>query len=119
MYPLNQDHTHSSWQATPLEHYEPAVAARVHDWLASGEPLRWIPVVTIHDKSLSVRHERRICQPSDLLLIPANQKGWLIPCSEDDTDVVCELHEGEILIWTVGHKLTGRKQTLRGEVGSD
>ena len=118
MHPLNRDRCQSSLQATKLEHYEPAVAQRVQSWLASGEPLRWIPVATMHDPSLSARQERLICQPSDLLLIPENQKGWLIPSSDNDTDVVCELHEGEILISTVAHKLTGRKQTLRGEVVS-
>ena len=30
----------------PLAHYDPEVAQRVHGWLASGQLLAWIPILS-------------------------------------------------------------------------
>ena len=110
-----------------LGHYDPAVEQRVQQWLASGQLLAWIPILS-QENFLDVppdvlqfadRYQEAmrwpIYRPEDLLALPDGITGWLLPADADDTDVACGVWNGEVYILGVQDKRTGRKQTLLGE----
>lgn len=113
----------------PLAHYDPEVAQRVHGWLASGQPLAWIPILSqdnFHDTPRetlqSARHHQAamrwlIHRPEELLDLPEGVTGWLLPAEANDTDVACGVWGGEVYILGVTDRRTGRAQTLLGERG--
>lgn len=130
----NRNSNHSI-QVEPLANFDPAFADQVTRWFDRGQLLQWIPILTSESfvlgsaQALEARLMAQIGkrarpsnfyllirQPEDLLRLPANVPGWLLPAHTNDTDVVCELREGEVYVFSVAHRLTGRKQTLRGEV---
>ena len=111
----------------PLAHYDPEVAQRVHGWLASGQLLAWIPILSQDNfpgtppeiLQFADRHQESmrwpIHAPEDLLQLPEGITGWLLPADADDTDVACGVWNGEVYILGVKDKRTGRAQTLLGE----
>lgn len=111
-----------------LSHYDPAVHQRVQQWLASGQLLAWIPILSqenFPDVPLQIlqfadqyQEAMRwpIHRPEDLLTLPEGVTGWLLPFDAEDTDVACGVWNGEVYILGVQDKHTGRKQTLLGEV---
>ena len=111
----------------PLAHYNPEVEQRVQGWLASGQLLAWIPILSQENfpdvppqiLQFAVRHQEAmrwpIHRPEDLLSLPAGITGWLLPANADDTDVACGVWNGEVYILGVQDKRTGRQQTLLGE----
>jgi len=112
----------------PLSNYDPEVERRVGSWFDAQRPLVWIPILSqenfpdtprqVLDLADAFQEAIRlpIAQIEDLLELPAGITGWLMPADEEDTDVACGQWDGEVYILGVKHKLTGRKQTLRGEV---
>ncbi|OBS29808.1 hypothetical protein A9O67_08190 [Tepidimonas fonticaldi] len=126
MTPTTSNNTLAS---QPLAHYDPQVAQRVHGWLASGQPLAWIPILsqdnfpdTPHETLQSARRHQAamrwpIHQPEDLLDLPEGVTGWLLPADAEDTDVACGVWGGEVYILGVTDRRTGRAQTLLGERG--
>ena len=110
-----------------LGHYDPAVEQRVQQWLASGELLAWIPILSQDNfpdvppqiLQFADRHQEAmrwpIQCPEDLLALPDGITGWLLPADAEDTDVACGVWNGEVYILGVQDKRTGRKQTLLGE----
>ncbi len=110
-----------------LGHYDPAVHERVQQWLASGQLLAWIPILSAENfpgvppdvLQFADRYQEAmrwpIHRPEDLLALPDGITGWLLPADADDTDVACGVWNGEIYILGVQDKRTGRKQTLLGE----
>ena len=111
----------------PLAHYDPEVEQRVQQWLASGQLLVWIPILSQDDfpevrpqiLQFANQHQEAmrwpIHRPEDLLGLPDGITGWLLPADADDTDVACGVWNGEVYILGVKDKRTGRKQTLLGE----
>jgi hypothetical protein len=110
-----------------LGNYDPAVEQRVQQWLASGQLLAWIPILS-HENFPDVppqilqfadRYQEAmrwpIHRPEDLLGLPDGITGWLLPADAEDTDVACGVWNGEVYILGVQDKPTGRKQTLLGE----
>ncbi len=126
MTPTTSNNTLAS---QPLAHYDPEVAQRVHGWLASGQPLAWIPILsqdnfpdTPHETLQSARRHQAamrwpIHRPEDLLDLPEGVTGWLLPADAEDTDVACGVWGGEVYILGVTDLRTGRAQTLLGERG--
>lgn len=110
-----------------LNHYDPEVEQRVQHWLASGQPLAWIPILSQENfpdtppEILRFADQYQeamrwpIHRPEDLLALPDGITGWLLPADADDTDVACGVWNGEVYILGVQDKRTGRKQTLLGE----
>ena len=110
-----------------LGHYDPEVHQRVQQWLASGQLLAWIPILSqenFPDVPLQIlqfadqyQEAMRwpIHRPEDLLGLPDGITGWLLPADAEDTDVACGVWNGEVYILGVQDKRTGRKQTLLGE----
>ncbi len=111
----------------PLAHYDAAVEQRVQQWLASGQLLVWIPILSQENfpdvppqiLQFADQHQEAmrwpIHRPEDLLGLPDGVTGWLLPADADDTDVACGVWNGEVYILGVQDKRTGRKQTLLGE----
>lgn len=111
-----------------LGHYDPEVHQRVQQWLASGQLLAWIPILSqenFPDTPFEVlqfadRIQAALRWPihrlEDLLDLPEGVTGWLLPFDAEDTDVACGVWAGEIYILGVKDRRTGRKQTLLGEV---
>lgn len=111
----------------PLAHYNPEVEQRVQGWLASGQLLAWIPILSqenfpdVPPQVLQFADQYQeamrwpIHRPEDLLALPEGITGWLLPADADDTDVACGVWKGEVYILGVQDKRTGRKQTLLGE----
>ena len=111
----------------PLSHYDPAVHERVQQWLASGQLLAWIPILSQENfpdtppEILRFADQYQeamrwpIARPEDLLTLPDGITGWLLPADAEDTDVACGVWNGEVYILGVKDKRTGRKQTLLGE----
>ena len=111
----------------PLAHYNPEVERRVQGWLAGGQLLAWIPIISqenFPDVPLQVlqfadqyQEELRwpIRQPQDLLQLPDGVTGWLLPADAKDTDVACGVWNGEVYILGVTDRRTGKPQTLLGE----
>jgi hypothetical protein len=111
-----------------LAYYNPEVEQRVQGWLASGQLLTWIPILSqenfpgVPPQILQFADQYQeamrwpIHRPEDLLVLPEGITGWLLPADADDTDVACGVWNGEVYILCVQDKRTGRKQTLRGEV---
>ena len=111
----------------PLAHYNPEVEQRVQQWLASGQSLAWIPILSQENfpdvppdvLQFADRFQESmrwpIHRPEDLLTLPDGITGWLLPADADDTDVACGVWNGEVYILGVKDKRTGRKQTLLGE----
>lgn len=111
----------------PLAHYNPEVAQRVQGWLASGQLLVWIPILsqqnfpgvppTVLQFADRFQESMRwpIHRPEDLLQLPDGITGWLMPADADDTEVACGVWNGEVYILGVQDKRTGRRQTLLGE----
>lgn len=111
----------------PLAHYNPEVEQRVQGWLASGQLLAWIPILSqenfpdVPPQILQFANQHQeamrwpIHRPEDLLDLPDGITGWLLPADADDTDVACSVWNGEVYILGVQDKRTGRKQTLLGE----
>ena len=110
-----------------LSHYDPAVEQRVQQWLASGQLLAWIPILSqenfpdtppailrFADQYQEAMRWPIHC-PEDLLGLPDGITGWLLPADAEDTDVACGVWNGEVYILGVKDKRTGRKQTLLGE----
>ena len=110
-----------------LAHVVAAVHERVQQWLASGQLLAWIPILS-QENFLDVppqilqfadRHQEAmrwpIHRPEDLLTLPDGITGWLLPADAEDTDVACGVWNGEVYILGVQDKRTGRRQTLLGE----
>lgn len=110
-----------------LAYYNPEVEQRVQGWLASGQLLAWIPILSQENfpdvppqiLQFADRHQEAmrwpIHRPEDLLGLPDGITGWLLPADADDTDVACGVWNGEVYILGVQDKRTGRKQTLLGE----
>lgn len=110
-----------------LGHYDPAIEQRVQQWLASGQLLAWIPILSQENfpdvppqiLQFADRHQEAmrwpIHRPEDLLGLPDGITGWLLPADADDTDVACGVWNGEVYILGVQDKRTGRPQTLQGE----
>nr|HOX60151.1 hypothetical protein [Verrucomicrobiota bacterium] len=110
-----------------LGHYDPAVHQRVQQWLASGQLLVWIPILSqenfpdVPPQILRFADQYQeamrwpINRPEDLLGLPDGITGWLLPADAEDTDVACGVWDGEVYILGVQDKRTGRKQTLLGE----
>ncbi|MBP9217718.1 MAG: hypothetical protein KBD39_06845 [Sterolibacterium sp.] len=117
----------STIPSQPLAHYNPEVEQRVQGWLASGELLAWIPILSQENfpdvppdvLQFADRYQEAmrwpIHRPEDLLTLPEGITGWLLPADSDDTDVACGVWNGEVYILGVQDKRTGRKQTLLGE----
>lgn len=111
----------------PLAHYDAAVHQRVQQWLASGQLLAWIPILSQENfpdvppqiLQFADRYQDAmrwpIHRPEDLLGLPDGITGWLLPADAGDTDVACGVWSGEVYILGVQDKRTGRKQTLLGE----
>ena len=111
----------------PLAHYDAAVEQRVQQWLASGQLLAWIPILSQENfpdvppqiLQFADQHQEAmrwpIYRPEDLLALPDGITGWLVPADADDTDVACGVWNGEVYILGVQGKRTGRPQTLLGE----
>lgn len=111
----------------PQAHYNPEVEQRVQGWLASGQLLAWIPILSQENfpdvppqvLQFADRHQAAmrwpIHCPEDLLDLPEGITGWLLPATASDTDVACGVWNGEVYILGVRDKRTGRKQTLLGE----
>ena len=112
----------------PLAHYDPEVHQRVQQWLASGQLLVWIPILSQENfpdvppqvLQFADRYQEAmrwpIRRPEDLLALPDGITGWLLPADAEDTDVACGVWAGEVYILGVKDRRTGRKQTLLGEV---
>ena len=110
-----------------LDHYDPEVHQRVQHWLASGQLLAWIPILSqenfpdVPPQILRFADQYQeamrwtIHRPEDLLALPDGITGWLLPADADDTDVACGVWNGEVYILGVQDKRTGRRQTLLGE----
>ena len=111
----------------PPAHYDPEVAQRVHGWLASGQLLAWIPILSQDNRpgtppeilQFADRHQESmrwpIHAPEDLLQLPEGITGWLLPANAEDTDVACGVWDGEIYILGIKDRRTGKPQTLLGE----
>lgn len=111
----------------PLAHYDPAVEQRVQQWLASGQLLAWIPILSQENfpdvppqvLQFADRHQEAmrwpIYRPEDLLTLPDGITGWLLPADAEDTNVACGVWNGEVYVLGVQDKRTGRPQTLLGE----
>ena len=110
-----------------LSHFDPEVHQRVQQWLASGQLLAWIPILSQENfpdvppdvLQFADRFQESmrwpIHTPEDLLQLPEGITGWLLPANAEDTDVACGVWNGEVYILGVKDKRTGRKQTLLGE----
>lgn len=110
-----------------LTHYNPEVEQRVQGWLASGQLLAWIPILSQENfpgvppqiLQFADRHQEAmrwpIHRPEDLLGLPDGITGWLLPADAEDTDVACGVWSGEVYILGVQDKRTGRPQTLLSE----
>jgi hypothetical protein len=119
--------TTASLPIQPLAHYNPEVEQRVQEWLASGQLLAWIPILSQENfpdvppqiLQFADRHQEAmrwpIHRPEDLLGLPEGITGWLLPADADDIDVACGVWNGEVYILGVQDKRTGRPQTLLGE----
>ena len=111
----------------PLAHYNPEVEQRVQQWLASGQLLAWIPILSQENfpdvppqiLQFADQHQEAmrwpIHRPEDLLALPEGITGWLLPADAEDTDLACGVWNGEVYILGVQDKHTGRSQTLLGE----
>ena len=110
-----------------LSQFDPEVHQRVQQWLASGQLLAWIPILSQENfpdvppdvLQFADRFQESmrwpIHRPEDLLVLPDGITGWLLPADADDTDVACGVWNGEAYILGVQDKRTGRKQTLLGD----
>ena len=110
-----------------LSHFDPEVHQRVQQWLASGQLLAWIPILSqenfpdVPPQVLRFADQYQeamrwpIHRPEDLLALPEGITGWLLPADAEDTDVACGVWNGEVYILGVKDKRTGRQQTLLGE----
>jgi len=127
---MNTTTINSTTSHLPIErlgHYDPAVEQRVQQWLASGQLLAWIPILSQENfpdtppEVLQFADQYQaamrwpIHRPEDLLTLPDGITGWLLPADADDTDVACGVWNGEVYILGVQDKRTGRRQTLLGE----
>lgn len=113
-----------------LAHYDPEVHQRVQHWLASGQLLVWIPILSQENfpnippqiLQFADQHQEAMRWPihrsEDLLTLPDGITGWLMPAEADDTDVTCGVWKGEVYILGVQDKRTGRKQTLLGDMAA-
>ena len=111
----------------PLAHYNPEVEQRVQQWLASGQSLAWIPILSQENfpdippqiLQFADRHQEAmrwpIHRPEDLLSLPDSITGWLLPADAEDADVACGVWNGEVYILGVQDKHTRRSQTLLGK----
>ena len=110
-----------------LQHYDPEVEQRVQGWLASGQLLVWIPILSQENfpgvpqqilQSVDQYQDAMrwpIRQAGDLLQLPNGITGWLMPATATDTDVACGAWDGEVYILGVKDRRTGKPQTLLGE----
>ena len=110
-----------------LGHYDPEVHQRVQQWLASGQLLAWIPILSQENfpdvppqiLQFADQHQEamrwHIHRPEDLLGLPDAITGWLLPADAEDTDVAFGVWNGEVYVLGVQDKRTGRPQTLLGE----
>ena len=110
-----------------LSHFDPEVHQRVQQWLASGQLLAWIPILSQENfpdvppdvLQFADRFQESmrwpIHRPEDLLVLPDGITGWLLPADAEDTDVACGVWNGEVYILGVQDKRTRRPQTLLGE----
>lgn len=127
---MNTTTINSTTAPLPIErlgHYDQAVEQRVQQWLASGQLLAWIPILSqenfpdVPPDVLQFADQYQetmrwpIHRPEDLLALPDGITGWLLPADADDTDVACGVWNGEVYILGVQDKRTGRRQSLLGE----
>lgn len=116
------------FKTQPQSHHEPSVERRVSDWFESRRPLVWIPIISRKNfpdtpdfiLESADRHQTELRLPiaevGDLLNLPDNVTGWLMPADEENTDVACKLCDGEVYVLGVQDSRTEIKQTLLGEV---
>ena len=89
-----------------LSHFDPEVHQRVQQWLASGQLLAWIPILSqenfpdVPPQILQFADQYQeamrwpIHRPEDLLALPDGITGWLLPADDEDTDVACGVNAG-------------------------
>ena len=70
----------------------------------------------MHADQFQAQFRIPIAEASDLLSLPDNVTGWLMPADEEDTDVACTVRDGEVYVLGVQDSRTGRRQTLLGEL---
>jgi len=116
------------FETQQLSPHESSLERLVSDWFVSRRPLVWIPIISrknfqdtpdfILESADRYQTELRlpIAEVGDLLNLPENVTGWLMPADERDTDVACTLRDGEVYVLGVKDSRTGKKQTLLGEV---
>ena len=116
------------FESEQLSHYDPSVERRVSEWCQSARPLVWIPIISRKNfpdtpdfvLESADRHQTELRLPiaevGDLLNLPENVTGWLMPADEENTEVACKLCDGEVYVLGVQDSRTGKKQTLLGEV---
>ena len=114
----------------PLAHYNPEVEQRVQQWLASGQLLAWIPILSQENfpdvppqiLQFADQHQEAMCwpihRPEDLLALPDGITGWLLPADAEDASVACAVWNGEVYILGVRDKHTGLEQTLQSVVSA-
>ena len=124
---MNTPTTNNTVPGQPLAHHDPEGGQRVQGWLASGQLLAWIPILSQDNfpgtppeiLQFADRYQESmrwpIHAPEDLLQLPEGITGWLLPADAEDTDVACGVWNGEVYILGVKDKRTGRAQTLLGE----
>ena len=114
----------------PLGHYDAAVEQRVQQWLASGQLLAWIPILSQENfpdvppqiLQFADQHQEAmrwpIYRPEDLLALPDGITGWLVPADADDTDVTTDrMTEEELLKGLEG--LTPPESVPEPDTGDD
>ena len=112
----------------PLPGFDPEIERRVSGWFNSQRPLVWIPIISrqnfpdvpahmlAYADQFQAQFRVPIAKASDLLSLPNNVTGWLMPADEEDTDVACIFRDGEVYVLAVQDSRTGRRQTLLGEL---
>ncbi|NBU43865.1 MAG: hypothetical protein EBS37_07250 [Betaproteobacteria bacterium] len=123
-------HEHNDPKITtqPLPGFDPEIERRVSGWFNSQRPLVWIPIISRQNfpdapahvlanaEQFQSQFRVPIAEASDLLSLPDNVTGWLLPDDEEDTDVACTVRNGEVYVLGVQDSRTGRRQTLLGEL---
>ncbi len=115
---------------TLVELNSPLSPSPLHDWLTDDIEVLWIPIFDYPNASDFVQHAERMRQQygdyrilrnfDDVAQLPIGIRGWIIPATANDSDLICLKHDnGHLEYFSMAHPHTGQRMSYQSSGAYD